>query len=107
MEGAQVRVRYGTAADNMLLADLGARTFYDAFATDNTAENMAAYLTTWFSPDKQAAELADPSSVFLIVELESIAVGYARLREGQPPTAITGVRPIEIVRIYVRTEAGL
>lgn len=100
----RIAIRIGTAADNSLLAEMGARTFADTFAVDNTPENMAAYLTASFSPEKQAAELADPSTVFLIAEIEGAAVGYARLRQGQPPAAIAGGRPIEIVRLYAVKE---
>ncbi len=102
MENPHVNLRYATAIDNVLLAEMGARTFYDTFAADNTPENMAAYLAASFSPEKQAVELADPSSVFLIAEVEGAAVGYARLKEGRPPADITGLQPIEIVRIYAR-----
>ena len=104
MEKARVDIRYATAADNVLLAELGAQTFYDTFAADNTPENMAAYLAASFSPEKQAAELAAPDSVFLIAEVDDTVAGYARLREGQPSTRTTGVRPIEIVRLYARQE---
>ena len=100
----KITIRYATATDNVLLADLGARTFYDTFAADNTPENMAAYLAASFSPEKQAAELADPSSVFLIAEVEGVVVGFAGLKGGQPPAGITGLRPIEIARIYSRKE---
>ena len=104
MQKANVQIRYATAADNALLAKLGAQTFHDTFAADNTPENMVVYLATSFSPEKQAAELTDPASVFLIAEVEGVAVGYARLREGQPAAGITGSRPIEIVRFYARQE---
>ncbi len=99
-----IHIRYAMSADNTLLADLGASTFRDTFAADNTPEDMAAYLAAAFSPEKQAAELADPASVFMIAEMEGSVVGYARLKAGQPPAAITGLRPIEIVRIYARRE---
>jgi GNAT superfamily N-acetyltransferase len=101
---AKIAVRYASAADNVLLAELGARTFYDSFAADNTPENMAAYLAASFSPAKQAAELADPSSVFLIAEVKGAPVGFARLRQGPPPAGITGLRPLEIARLYARQE---
>ncbi len=58
-------MRYATADDDTLLAELGARTFNDTFAADNTPENMTSYLAASFSPEKQAAELEDPRSVFL------------------------------------------
>ncbi len=104
MNKAKINVRYATAADNALLAELGARTFHDTFAVDNTTENMTAYLAASFSPEKQAAELADPASVFLIAEVEGVTVGFARLKEGQPSVGITGLRPIEIVRMYACKE---
>lgn len=101
---ATIRVRRGTDDDAELLARLGAETFSDAFGPDNTPEDMAAYLRASFSPEIQAAELADPSSVFLIAEADGRMAGYARLREGRAPAAITGSRPIEIVRFYSRTK---
>jgi GNAT superfamily N-acetyltransferase len=104
MGKANVQIRRATTADNALLAELGAQTFCDAFAADNTPENMRAYLATSFSPEKQAAELADAASVFLIAEVNGTAVGYARLREGHPAVGLIGSRPIEIVRFYARQE---
>lgn len=101
---ANLTIRHATLADNTLLAELGARMFEDTFGPDNTPENMAAYLADSFSPQKQAAELADPSSVFLIAELEGETVGYARMKEGESPACITGSRPIEIVRFYSRQD---
>jgi GNAT superfamily N-acetyltransferase len=101
----KINIRYATATDNVLLAELGAKTFYDTFATDNTPEDMSAYLADSFSPAKQKAELADPASVFLIAEIKGKTAGFAFLKESrQPPENITGLRPIEIVRIYAIQE---
>jgi ribosomal protein S18 acetylase RimI-like enzyme len=94
-------IRRAVALDAGLLAELGTRTFYESFAADNTAENMAAYLAESFGPDKQAAELADTQVVYLIVEIDGAAVGYAQLRSGEFPACVTGPKPVELVRIYV------
>lgn len=99
-KNSNIKIRYATAADNTLLAELGASTFYDTFAADNTPDNMLAYLGTSFNPEKQAAELDDPMSMFLIAEIDGIAVGFAKLKEGQPAVVAVGLHPIEIVRIY-------
>jgi ribosomal protein S18 acetylase RimI-like enzyme len=104
MEEARIHIRYGVAADNTLLAQLGTRTFFDSFAAANTPENTAAYLAKSFGPEKQAAELAEPLSVFLIAEIDGAAAGFARLKEGQAHPAVSGVRPTEIVRIYACRE---
>jgi ribosomal protein S18 acetylase RimI-like enzyme len=98
-------IRSGTANDAELLSELGARTFSETFAVDNTAENMAAYLADSFNPIQQAAELSDPDSTFRIAELDGVAIGYSMLRSGGPPEGINGERPIEIVRLYVSKES--
>jgi ribosomal protein S18 acetylase RimI-like enzyme len=96
---SQFRVRYAGHSDNVLLAELGARTFADTFASENTPEDMKAYLADTFSPEKQAQELADPASIFLVMEWRGAPVGYARLKHGEAPS-IVGERAVEIVRIY-------
>lgn len=97
-------VRRGKAADAALLAELGARTFSDTFAGDNTPEDMVAYLASSFGREQQSAELADPHCVFLIAEADGVAVGYAMLRSGSALENVTGDEPIELVRLYVSRE---
>jgi diamine N-acetyltransferase len=101
---AELHIRRASAADNLLLADLGRKTFLDTFGADNTPENMAAYLAASFGPEKQAAELADPDTLFLIAEIGTEAVGFARLREGPPALGSSALRPMEIVRFYSRQD---
>lgn len=95
-----IEIRHATEEDASLLARLGEATFFDSFAADNTPEDMAAYIRSAFSPEKQAAELADPRSLFLIASVAGEVVGYARLYAGQPSDGVTGKRPIELVRFY-------
>ena len=99
-----IAIRFATAADNKLLAEIGAQTFYDTFAADNTPEDMLAYLASSFSPEKQTRELADPRSIFLITEIAGRAAGYAHLRQTPPPACIIGAHPIEIGRLYACKE---
>ena len=98
-------VRRGKAEDAELLAELGARTFSETFAPDNTPEDIAAYLASAFSPAQQAAELADPDSLFQIAETNGVAVGYALVRSGNVPPGVNGNRPIEMVRLYFSQES--
>ena len=96
----QIHLRDATAADNHLLAEMGAQTFSDTFAQDNNPEDMAAYLAASFSPEKQAEELADPASTFLIAESQEEVVGYARLVYGPAPPVVRARNPVEIARFY-------
>lgn len=98
-------IRSGRADDAELLAELGARTFSETFAANNTPEDMAAYLSSSFSPEQQAAELADPLCLFQIAETNGLAVGYAMLRSGRALDSVTGAQPIELVRLYVSRES--
>lgn len=97
-----MNIRYATAQDNRLLAEIGAETFNDSFAADNTPENMAAYLAASFSPHIQGRELADPGCRFLIAEIEGEVVGFAQLKFETAPQKIAGRKPVEIARFYAR-----
>lgn len=96
-----VTIRRGTLADAALLSELGARTFSDTFAADNTPEDLAAYVATSFNVAQQTAELKDPGSIFLIAEVNGEAAGYAKLHDGEPEKGVEGATPIELVRLYV------
>ncbi len=95
------QIRAATVADAETLAELAARTFYDAFADMNTAENMKAYMSKAFTVEQVTAELSDPRAKFLLAESEGVIVGYAKLLTGEIPACVTGANPIELVRLYV------
>jgi diamine N-acetyltransferase len=95
-----MNIRYGTPDDAKMLSELGTKTFYDTFAKDNTPENIKAYLKKSFSPEIQSSELADPNVIFLIAELDSIPIGYAKLRMNSKDDSLTGTNPVELERIY-------
>ena len=97
-------VRHATVDDARLLAELGARTFYDTFVNHTRPEDMAAYLAASFSAEIQAAELADPLSTFFIAETDGSASGYAQLRAGGAEACVSGAKPVELVRLYVSQE---
>jgi ribosomal protein S18 acetylase RimI-like enzyme len=98
---AFTKIRRGTIADAELLAEVGARTFADTFAADNTAEDMANYLVQSFSIEQQSAELSDPTVTFLIAEIDHRVAGYAKLQLSPAPACVSGPNPIELSRLYV------
>jgi len=103
-QNPDVMVRRANREDAGLLAELGARTFAQTFATDNTPEDMAAYVAASFNLAQQTAELADPESTFLIAEVGGLPAGYAKLRAGEPAEQVDGAKPVELVRLYVSLE---
>ena len=103
-QNTDVTIRRANPEDAGLLAELGARTFSETFAADNSPDDMATYLAASFNPAQQAAELADPASTFLIAEVGGIAAGYAKLHAGEPAERVEGQKPVELVRLYVLQE---
>lgn len=97
-------IRRANVADARVLAELGARTFTETFADDNSAADMADYIASAFSEAQQATEFADPHCTFHIAEVNGVAVGYSLLRFGSAPDAVSKDKPIELVRLYVSRE---
>lgn len=92
-------IRHATLEDAAALAELGARTFRDAFAAQNSAEDMDAYVAQTYGEAQQRRELEDPKNVALVVERDGVLVGFAQLRHEQ--------EKVEIARFYVdRTHHG-
>ena len=100
-----------------MLAELGGRLFHDAFARDNTPEDMGAYLAQHFTEAALARILRDPACDVLVLEEASVPLGWALLVAGtraprspamvtpdslEPGAAGVGdVREVEIRRFYV------
>ena len=94
-------LRYATVTDAPMMAEAGARLFAQTFAADNDPDDMADYLAESFALSKVEAELADPARVTLLLMVDDQLVGYAQLLTGEAPSSVSGVNPIELVRIYV------
>ena len=103
-QNPDLTIRRANREDGGLLAELGARTFAETFATDNSPEDMAAYIAASFNLRQQMAELADPASTFLIAEVGGAAAGYAKLHAGEPLEGVEGANPVELVRLYASRE---
>jgi GNAT superfamily N-acetyltransferase len=97
-------VRRASIEDAKLLAELGAQTFAETFAEDNSPEDMAAYLADSFNVERQTTELNDSLSIFFIADIDGRASGYAKLHSGEVSGGVEGERPIELVRLYVSQE---
>lgn len=99
-------IRTARSADAARLSRLAATTFKDTFGDENTSEDMERYMAEAFTPEQQAAEIADRGSTILVAE-HAIAshdvelVGYAHLASESIPEAVLGPAPLELKRLYV------
>ncbi len=95
-------IRRATAADAEALSAFAATVFRETFAPDNDPMDMQAYLSDAFTPEKQAAEIADGSCVCFIAEVGETLAGYALLRiEAPDQRDPLEARPVELQRFYV------
>ena len=96
-----IDIRPAGAADAGPLARLAERTFRDAFADANAAEDMDLHCRNSYGESIQAAEIRDPARTTLVCEAWGELVGYGQLRQGKSPECVVGRYPLEIQRIYV------
>lgn|SRR6476469_2312791 len=97
---SSIALRRAVPADAAPLARFAARAFCDTFATQNTPEDMAAYVGEAFGEAQQRAELTDPQCTVFLAERDGEIVGYAMLRDGPPPECVPDTSAIEIARLY-------
>ena len=92
-----------TVSDVEKLRDLAIRTFYDTFAEGSDPDDMSAYIETAFSQIQIQREILDVCNLFFLLfpAEEDVPFGYAKLRQGTTEVGVSGVRPIELERLYV------
>jgi predicted N-acetyltransferase YhbS len=95
-----ITIRRASIENADLLAELGARTYSEAFASLTAPADLAAYLAEAFSVETLSAALADARSTFLIAASEGVSVGYARLHASEAPDCVLDRPAIELARFY-------
>ena len=96
------RILAASVDDAVAVADIARRTFHDAFAADNDAQHIDAYIEAAFNERRIREELGDGSSTFLLAyrDGETAPVGYAKLRKGGVEGYVLPENSIEIERLY-------
>jgi len=97
-------LRLAKPADVSILVSLSEQTFRDSYGDRNEPANMDAYIGSAFNRKRISAELTDPAITYLLAEVREEPVGYAKLAMQPAPPCVTGSRPIELARIYARTD---
>lgn len=83
------------------LQQISRNTFYSAFASQNTEENMKLYMDQAFSTESLLLELNDPESWFYFALLNDEVVGYLKLNSGTAQSDLQDENGMEISRIYI------
>jgi len=94
-------IRRAAQADATALANLAEATFRDAFAADNTPQDMDIHCRRHFGPEIQACELADPRMITHLADAGGELIGFGQLRLRQPVACVHSETPAEMHRLYV------
>jgi ribosomal protein S18 acetylase RimI-like enzyme len=87
--------------DLAALQAIGRTTFEEAFAANNSEENLAAYLEEGFSKQKLEAELRNENSQFYFALETDKVIGYLKVNFGDAQSEKQDPNALEIERIYV------
>lgn len=101
MNTLSVNIRYATEADAAALSELGKVTFYDAFAEDNSEQDMQHHLEETYSLEKVTANIQSPDILYLLAEFAGELIGFAKLDLQNRPEALQLKNAIELHQIYV------
>jgi GNAT superfamily N-acetyltransferase len=99
------RFRLAGPDDAGALAAFMTRNFLAAYGDCSTPANVAATVAEHYGVEAQRRQLADPTRVNLVAELDGRIVGHAQLHVGGATPPEAGPRPaVEIARFYVDLE---
>lgn len=84
-------------------AAVAAETFYESYARTAVPANLAVHIAREFGEPQQRRELEDPAVTVLAArEPSGDWAGFTLLHADRAADGVTGSRPIEIVRFYIR-----
>lgn len=98
-----IQIRLCTKTDAPLIADLSRQTFYETFASENTAADMEKFMAEQFSRESLMKEVGAEGNIFFLAYDNETPVGYARMRESSNSPELGEKKSIEIARIYATT----
>jgi ribosomal protein S18 acetylase RimI-like enzyme len=94
-------LRKASPTDAKRIAALGATAWTGTYITGEIPPDIARYLSTEFSPQRIAAQIADASRHWTVAEFDGQIVGYAHLKHGEGcPNSVR--HSAELVNLYIR-----
>ena len=97
----EVTIRKAEVGDLRLISVLATASFYEAYFEQDDPHELANYITESFSQERLNEELQSAETTFLIAFRRGRAVGYAKLRDGEPHESIENKNAVELQRIYL------
>ena len=83
------------------LQQISRETFVEAFAHENTPEDMQHYLENNFGDAQLTSELNEPDSTFFFAIIHNEIVGYLKVNCGAAQHELKDCNTLEVERIYI------
>jgi ribosomal protein S18 acetylase RimI-like enzyme len=99
-----IKISRVTSADINQLQAIGRKTFVEAFADQNSEQDIQTYLDKNLSISELSKELNNINSAFYFATLDNKIIGYLKINFGQAQTELKEKSTLEIERIYVLQE---
>ncbi len=99
-----INVKKCTKEELPTLQKISIETFRETFESQNSSENLDAYLKRAFHSKQLEMELSNEFSEFFFVYLNSEMVGYLKINIGNAQSEKMGDESLEIERIYVKNK---
>ena len=99
-----MNIKKCTHEDLFILQKISYETFNDTFKSQNSPENMKAYLEAAFNLKQLEKELSNRSSEFFFVYFNNEIAGYLKTNTSDAQSEAMGAESLEIERIYIKNE---
>lgn len=93
-----------TLEDSRDLQEISYDTFEETFGSQNSPENMSAYLEKAFNIKQVEKELSNPLSYFFFVYFHDEIAGYLKVNTGDAQSENMDDDAMEIERIYIKSK---
>lgn len=99
-----MQIRKAKINDAKVLAELGAKTFYDTFRPFHSEEDMQQYIRKSYSLEQIEANFKNENIVYFIAFDNELPVGYIKLIRNGSDQKLETKKNIELEKIYVLKE---
>jgi diamine N-acetyltransferase len=96
-----MQIRPANINDAIILAELGAKTFYETFREFHTEEDMLQYIQKAYSVDLISENLLNETIHYFIAYDEEKSIGYLKLIKNVTHEKLISQKNIELEKIYV------
>ena len=99
-----MQIRPANTNDANILAELGAKTFYETFREFHTEKDMQQYIKKAYSVELMTENLSKENIQYFIAFDEDKPIGYLKLIKDASHEKLTSQKNIELEKIYVLKE---